>query len=127
LDLTKRLFPCYITLHSKQPLNKGYNMLNQAFIAIIANRYNLDTKEVLELSNWIRENVERINELFDPSDFIETFESFQRQESNEALATEFINGRATGFTEVRYNAETGEELPVDDTYGMSDFLADCAF
>jgi len=90
-------------------------MLNQAFIAIIADRFNLSTQEVLNLSDWIAENIEVINELYGSSDYIETFQSFQRQESNEALAHEFLHGRAFGFNEVSYDPETGVETPLDST------------
>ena len=100
-------------------------MLIQAFIAIMADRHNLSTQEILDMSNWIAENVELIAELYDPTDYIETFESFQRQEANTALATDFLAGRAVGYTEVHYNPETGEEVSVDNTYGILDFLADC--
>ena len=90
-------------------------MLNQAFIAILANRHNLSTQEILDLSTWIAENIEVINELYDPSDYIETFQSFQRQESNEALASDFLHGRTFGFNEVSYDSETGVETPLDST------------
>jgi hypothetical protein len=88
-------------------------MLNQAFIAIIADRFNLSTKEVLNLSDWIAENIEVINELYGSSDYIETFQSFQRQEANEALARDFEHGRAFGFSEVQYDPKTGEQLPME--------------
>lgn len=102
-------------------------MLTQALITIIADRHNLDTTDIMEMMGWITEHLELVDELFDPSDYTEVFESFQRQEANQALATEFLEGRAIGYTEVRYNPETGEEVSVDDTYGILDFLADCAF
>ena len=90
-------------------------MLNQAFIAILANRHNLSTQEILDLSTWIAENIEVINELYDPSDYIETFESLQRQEANEATARDFLHGRAVGFSEVSYDPVTGIETPLDPT------------
>ena len=102
-------------------------MLIQAIIAIMADRHNLDTTDIMEMMDWITEHLELVNELYDPSDYTDVFESFQRQESNQALATEFLEGRAVGYSEVHYNPETGEEVSVDDTYGMIDFLADCAF
>ena len=102
-------------------------MLTQAIIAIMADRHNLDTTEIMEIMDWIVEHLELVDELYDSSDYTEVFESFQRQEANQALATEFLEGRAVGYSEVHYNAETGEEVSVDDTYGMIDFLADCAF
>ena len=102
-------------------------MLIQALIAIMADRHNLDTTDIMEMIGWITEHLELVNELYDSSDYTDVFESFQRQESNQALATEFLEGRAVGYSEVRYNPETGEEVSVDDTYGMIDFLADCAF
>jgi hypothetical protein len=102
-------------------------MLIQSIIAIIADRHNLDTTEIMSMMGWITEHVELINELYDSSDYTEVFESFQRQESNQALATEFLEGRAVGYSEVRYNPETGEEVSVDDTYGILDYIADCAF
>ena len=100
-------------------------MLNQAFIAILADRHNLSTQEILDMSTWIADRIEVIRDLWGPSDYIETFESFQRQEANTALATDFLAGRAVGYSEVHYNPETGEEVSVDDTYGILDFLADC--
>ena len=126
-DLTNPSFIGYITLHSKQPPNKGYNMLIQSIIAIMADRHNLTTTEIMEMMDWIEDHLMDVNELYNPADYTETFESFQRQESNQALATEFLEGRAVGYSEVHYNAETGEEVSVDDTYGILDFLADCAF
>ena len=90
-------------------------MLNQAFIAIIADRFNLSTQEVLGMSEWISNNIEVIREFVGSEDYIETFQSFQRQEANEALARDFLNGRAFGYSEVQYNPETGVETPLDST------------
>ena len=102
-------------------------MLIQSIIAILADRHNLDTTDIIGMMDWIRDHLMDVNELYDPSDYTEVFESFQRQESNQALATEFLEGRAVGYSEVRYNPETGEEVSVDDTYGILDYIADCAF
>ena len=102
-------------------------MLIQSIIAIMADRHNLTTTEIMEMMDWIEDHLMDVNELYNPADYTETFESFQRQESNQALATEFLEGRAVGYSEVHYNAETGEEVSVDDTYGILDYIADCAF
>ena len=99
----------------------------QAFIAILANDHNLDTTDIMEMFADILDRVDVIEELYDPTVYTEIFESFQRQEANEALAADFVEGRAVGYSEVRYNPETGEEVPVDDTYGILDYIADCAF
>ena len=88
-------------------------MLNQAFIAIIADRFNLSTKEVLEMSEWISNNIESIREFVGSEEYIEIFQSFQRQEANEALARDFESGRAFGFNEVQYDPKTGCELPTE--------------
>jgi len=88
-------------------------MLNQAFIAIIADRFNLSTQEVLGMSEWIAENIEVIKEIVGSEGYIEIFQSFQRQEANEALARDFEHGRAFGFSEVQYDPETGEQLPME--------------
>jgi len=88
-------------------------MLNQAFIAIIADRFNLSTQETLEVANWIADRVDWAREFCETEHYIEVFESFQRQESNEALAHDFLNGRAVGYSEVQYDPETGEELPME--------------
>jgi hypothetical protein len=87
-------------------------MLNQAIIAVIADHLNLSTQEVLEMSDWISNNIELIREHW-ASEYIETFQSFQRQESNEALARDFEFGRAFGFNEVQFDPETGCELPTE--------------
>ena len=89
-------------------------MLHQAFIAVLAERKNLTLTDIVELSDWIQDHVDHIDELFDPSDYTETFESFQRQESNEAIAQDFLNGNAVGFSEVSYDPQTGCETPVDN-------------
>ena len=94
-------------------------MLIQSIIAIMADRYNLDTTEIMDMMGWITEHVELVNELYDSSDYTEVFESFQRQESNEALATDFLEGRATGYSEVHYNPDTGEELAIDYVLGQA--------
>lgn len=99
----------------------------QAFIAVLADNHNLDTTDIMEMFADILDRVDLIEEVFDPTVYTEIFESFQRQEANEALATDFVEGRAVGFSEVRYNPETGEEVSVDDTYGILDYIADCAF
>ena len=99
----------------------------QAFIAVLADNYNLDTTDIMERFADILDRVDVIEELYDPTVYTEIFESFQRQEANEALATDFVEGRAVGYSEVRYNPETGEEVSVDDTYGILDYIADCAF
>ena len=99
----------------------------QAFIAILADNHNLDTTDIMERFADILDRVDVIEELYDPTVYTEIFESFQRQEANEALATDFVEGRAVGYSEVRYNPETGEEVSVDDTYGILDYIADCAF
>lgn len=88
-------------------------MLNQAFIAIIADRFNLSTKEVLEISNWIADRTDWAREFCETEHYIEIFQSFQRQESNEALARDFESGRAFGFNEVQYDPKTGEQLPME--------------
>jgi len=88
-------------------------MLNQAFIAIIADRFNLSTQETLEVANWIADRVDWAREFCETEHYIEVFESFQRQESNEALAHDFLNGRAVGYSEVQYDPETGEQLPME--------------
>ena len=88
-------------------------MLTQALIAIIAERHNLNTIEITEMMDWITEHLELVDELYDPSDYTETFESFQRQESNQAIAQDFLRGDAVGYTEVSYDPETGCETPVD--------------
>jgi hypothetical protein len=88
-------------------------MLNQAFIAIIADRFNLSTQEVLEVANWITDRVDWAREFCETEHYIEMFQSFQRQESNEALASDFLSGRAFGFNEVSYDSETGEQLPME--------------
>jgi hypothetical protein len=88
-------------------------MLNQAIIAILADRHNLDTTEIMEMMDWIQDHVMDVNDLYDPADYTETFESFQRQESNQALADDFLHGRAVGFSEVSYDPQTGCETPVD--------------
>ena len=88
-------------------------MLTQALIAIMADRHNLDTTEIAEMMDWITEHLELVNELYDPSDYTEVFESFQRQESNEALAQDILNGNAVGYTEVSYDPQTGCETPID--------------
>lgn len=90
-------------------------MLNQAFIAIIADRFNLSTQEVLEISDWISERVEWAREFCETEHYSEIFQSFQRQESNEALAHDFLHGRAFGFNEVSYDPKTGVETPLDST------------
>lgn len=89
-------------------------MFNQAFIAIIADRFNLSTQEVLENFESLTHDIELIREHWN-SEYLETFESFQRQESNEALARDFEFGRAFGFNEVQYDPETGVETPLDST------------
>tara|TARA_Y100000015_G_scaffold30669_1_gene30123 strand:+ start:143 stop:463 length:321 start_codon:yes stop_codon:yes gene_type:complete len=94
-------------------------MLIQSIIAILADRHNLDTTDIMGMMGWITEHLELVNELYDSSDYTEVFESFQRQESNQALATDFLEGRATGYSEVRYNPETGEELPIDYVLGQA--------
>lgn len=88
-------------------------MLNQAFIAFMTDRFNLSTQEILETSNWIAENVELIKEFCETEHYIEIFQSFQRQDSNEALARDFELGRAFGFNEVQFDPETGCELPTE--------------
>jgi len=88
-------------------------MLNQAFIAIIADRFNLSTQETLEVANWIADRVDWAREFCETEHYIEVFESFQRQESNEALAHDFLNGRAVGYSEVQYDPKTGEQLPME--------------
>jgi len=88
-------------------------MLNQAFIAIIADRFNLSTQEVLEIANWITDRVDWASEFCETEHYIQIFQSFQRQESNEALARDFESGRAFGFNEVQYDPETGEQLPME--------------
>ena len=88
-------------------------MLTQALIAIMADRHNLDTTEIAEMMDWITEHLELVNELYDPSDYTEVFESFQRQESNEALAQDILSGNAVGYTEVSYDPQTGCETPID--------------
>ena len=88
-------------------------MLNQAFIAIIADRFNLSTQEVLEVANWITDRVDWAREFCETEHYIEMFQSFQRQEANEALASDFLSGRAFGFNEVSYDSETGEQLPME--------------
>ena len=89
-------------------------MLTQALIAIMADRYNLDTIDIMAMMDWIQDHLEFVDELYDPSDYTETFESFQRQESNQALAQDFMNGNAVGYTEVQYDPETGCETPIDN-------------
>ena len=88
-------------------------MLTQALIAVLADRKNLSIAEIAEMMDWITRHLELVNELYDPSDYTETFESFQRQESNEAIAQDFLRGDAVGYTEVSYDPETGCETPVD--------------
>ena len=88
-------------------------MLTQALIAILADRHNLTTTEIMEMMDWIEDHLMDVNELYNPADYTETFESFQRQESNQALAQDFLQGRADGFSEVSYDPQTGCETPVD--------------
>jgi hypothetical protein len=87
-------------------------MLNQAFIAIIADRFNLSTQEVIENFESLTHDIELIREHW-TSEYLETFQSFQRQEANEALARDFEFGRAFGFNEVQFDPETGCELPTE--------------
>ena len=123
LDLTNGFF--YVTLltlsfiwHIDSNPFQGFAMLTQAIIAILADRHNLTTTDIMEMMDWIGDHVMDVNELYDPADYIETFESFQRQESNQALAQDFLQGRAAGFSEVSYDPETGRELSVDDVFGI---------
>ena len=85
----------------------------------MADRHNLDTTDIMDMMGWIAERLELVDELYDSSDYTEVFESFQRQESNQALATEFLEGRAVGYSEVHYNPETGEELAIDYVLGQA--------
>ena len=85
--------------------------------------------ELAEYLEWIKEYG-----FYDTSDMPQNLDGLQRLledhqhgESVSALAHSIQRGDNLGYTEVQYDAETGQELPVDDTYGILDFLADCAF
>ena len=85
----------------------------QAFIAIYAEQNHLTDDEVLEQIEEILSKAIFIEELLDPSHYIEIFESFQRQDSNESIAQDFLSGNTVGYTEVSYDPETGCETPID--------------
>ena len=92
-------------------------------------RGSMPSAELAEYLDWIKEHG-----FYDLSDMPQNLdglqrllESHQHDVSVSALAQSIQYGDDVGYTEVQYDPQTGVELPVDDTYGILDFLADCAF
>ena len=88
----------------------------------------MPSAELAEYLHWIKEA------FYDWSDMPQNLDGLQRlledhqhSESVSAMAHSIQRGDDLGYTEVQYDPQTGVELPVDDTYGILDFLADCAF
>tara|TARA_B100000282_G_C31566729_1_gene414697 strand:+ start:207 stop:539 length:333 start_codon:yes stop_codon:yes gene_type:complete len=91
-------------------------------------RGSMPSAELADYLEWIKEHG-----FYDTSDMPQNLdglqrllESHQHDVSVSALAQRIQYGDDVGYTEVQYDPDTGVELPVDDTYGILDFLADCA-